>query len=322
LSRSLTGHDVALDAAANHTASGATVRGTQSLVGQMSWVFSRPSLTLLEAAWRWLIGIPLLAVCWIEVQRILIALPLETAGVTHVDIQNPWLAAVQLADAWTLYRPHVGAILPLFAPVAAVAWAVISGLGRNLVLMRMDRTLPFRPLSSIVLQGAWLGALVALCWGWFQCIGWAAATHISPRAEPDLVGYAMWVIFLSLGFFTLWALVSWAVSIAPLLVLLEDRSAVSALGQSLRLGKAFSGKLAEVNLVMGIVKLMLIVLAMVFSSVLIPFSDEVGTSAMHLEWVVVSIFYFVASDYFQVVRLKSFIEFWRIYRAAGANAPR
>jgi hypothetical protein len=39
----------------------------------------------------------------------------------------------------------------------------------------------------------------------------------------------MWAIFLSLGFFTLWALMSWALSIAPLLMLLEGRSALSAL---------------------------------------------------------------------------------------------
>ena len=91
----------------------------------------------------------------------------------------------------------------------------------------------------------------------------------------------MWVIFLSLGFFTAWALVSWALSIAPLLMLLEDRSALSSLGQSLRLGKPFTGKLVEINLVMGIVKLALIVLAMVLSAAPLPFSDQLGPDAMH-----------------------------------------
>jgi hypothetical protein len=250
------------------------------------------------------------------VQRILIAVPLDSAGVAGINFQNPWVAAVKLADAWSLYQPHVLALLPVVGIPAAIAWVIVSGLGRNLVLMRMDRALPFRPVAMIVLQAAWLLALLALCWGWFQSINWAASTHITPSAEPDLVGYAMWAIFLSLGFFTLWALVSWVLSIAPLLVLLERRSALSALGRSLSLGKAFTGKLVETNLVMGIVKLMLIVLAMVFSSVLIPFSEEVGASALHLEWIVVSIFYFVASDYFQVVRLKGFLEFWRMYRGA------
>ena len=59
----------------------APLRGTQSLVGQMGWVFARPSLTVIEVAWRWLFGVPLLAVCWIEARQILLALPPEAAGV-------------------------------------------------------------------------------------------------------------------------------------------------------------------------------------------------------------------------------------------------
>lgn len=292
----------------------APLRGTQSLVGQMSWVFGRPSLTLLEVAWRWLFGVPALLVCSVQVQHILTELPLDSSGVTNISFQNPWIAAVRLVDAWSLYRPHVLARAWLLLP-AVVVWAIVSGLGRNLVLKRMERALPLRPFALIVLQAAWLAALFALCWGWYLSVGWAARTHISAVAEPDLVAYAVWVIFLSLGFFTLWALVSWSVSIAPLLVLFENCSALSAIARSLRLGKTFTGKLVEINLVMGIVKLMLIVVAMVFSSVLIPFSDEVGMGALRTEWVVVSVFYFVASDYFHVVRLKAFIEFWRTFRA-------
>jgi hypothetical protein len=314
---SISARETAINDSRADSRNAASLRGTQSLVGQMGWVFARPSLTLMEVAWRWLFGIPMLVACWIVAQRILTELPLENAGVTNINFQNPWIAAVRLADAWTLYRPHVAALLPLVAVPAAVAWAVISGIGRNLVLRRMERSLPFRPLAQILLQAAWLGLLIAICWGWFVSIGWAAKTHITPNAEPDLVGYFVWAIFLSLGFFTLWALVSWVLSIAPLLVLLEERSALSSLGRSLRLGRPFTSKLVEINLVMGIVKLMLIVLAMVFSSVLIPFADEVGASALHLEWVIVSVFYFVASDYFQVVRLKGFLEFWHAYRAPG-----
>jgi hypothetical protein len=284
----------------------------------MSWVFAQPSLTLLEVAWRWLFGIPALAFGWVEARQILVEVPLDSSGLNGISLQNPWLAAVRLVDIWALYRPHVLARLPLLIPVA-IAWAVVSGIGRNLVFKRMERALPIRPVALILLQAAWLAALFALCFGWYLSIGWAARTHISAVAEPDLIGYAVWVIFLSLGFFTLWALVSWAVSIAPPLALLERCSAFTALGRSLRLGRPFTSKLIEINLVMGIVKLMLIVLAMVFSSVLIPFADQVGMGALHIEWLVVGVFYFVASDYFHVVRLKSFTEFWKLFRGGSAG---
>jgi hypothetical protein len=124
----------------------------------------------------------------------------------------------------------------------------------------------------------------------------------------------MGVIFLSLGFFTAWALLSWPFSIAPLVMLFEDRSPLSALGQCLRLGKPMTAKLVEINLVMGIVKLALIVLAMVLSAAPLPFSDQLGQDALHVVWAAAILFFLVASDYFQVVRLKGFIEFWRTFR--------
>jgi hypothetical protein len=290
------------------------LRGTQSVVGQMGWVLTRPSLTALEVAWRWLFGAPLLVICWIQAQQILAALPAESTGLNTLDASNPWISSIKLAAAWDMYRPHVVGVLQWLAPIAAVAWIVLSAVGRNLVLKRMDPRLPFRPIALIGLQAAWLAVLALTGWAWFRSVGWAASTHIGTGEEPDLVGYMMWVIFLTLGFFTLWALVSWAVSIAPLLVLLENCSPAAALARSLRLGKPFTSKLVEINLVMGIVKLALLVVAMVFSSVLIPFSEEVGAGALHLEWIIVSVFYFVASDFFQVVRLKGFVEFWQVFR--------
>ncbi len=292
----------------------APLRGTQSLVGQMGWVFERPLLTGIEIGWRWLFGVPFLVICWLEAQRILAALPLES-GLGSLDPQNPWVAAVQLNNAWALYQPHVFAILRWLMPVAGLAWVVVSGLGRGLVLWRMEPRLRFRPLGMIALQSAWLALFGVVCWGWFRSIAWVADIHITGVGEPDLVGYSMWVIFISLGFFTAWALVSWPFAIAPVLMLLEERSALSSLRASLRLGRAFTGKLIEINLVMGIVKLALIVLAMVLSAAPLPFSDQLGSDALHFVWSVAAVFFLVTSDYFQVVRLKGFVEFWREQRA-------
>jgi hypothetical protein len=285
----------------------APVRGTQSMVYQMGWVFVRPSLTALETAWRWLIGAPLLLVGWIQLQQILVAVPPESAGLTSLDVTNPWASALRLAVAWDAYRPHVMGVVRWLAPIAAVAWIIVSGVGRNVVLKRMEPRVPFRPMAMIALQAAWVAVLALTGWAWWSSISWAAATHIGTGAEPDLVGYTMWAIFLTLAFFCLWALISWSVAIAPMLLLLEDCSVGAALGRSLRLGRPFSSKLVEVNLVMGIVKLALLVLAMVFSSVLIPFGDQIGVKALYIEWFVVSVVYFVASDYFHVVRLKGFV---------------
>src|ERR1700728_1483647 len=107
------------------------VRVTQSLVGQMGWVLARPLLTALEVCWRWLVGLPVLAVCLIEARRILTALPPESAGVAGINPQSPWVAVVQLDHALELYKPEAATVLRWLVPVAAAVWVVISGLGRG-----------------------------------------------------------------------------------------------------------------------------------------------------------------------------------------------
>ncbi|HEX4284630.1 MAG TPA: hypothetical protein VHZ28_06025 [Terracidiphilus sp.] len=290
------------------------VRATQKLVDQMGWVFGRPTLTLLEIAWRWLFGLPLILVCWQQARLILTALPPESAGLNDLDKQNPWIAVVQLADAWEKYQPPVAHLMAWLLPLAALAWIVISGVGRNVVMRRLEPGVSFRPIAMITLQAGWLAVLGIVFCSWFRCLEWVAATHIRVDGEADLVGYSIWVIFLSLGFFTVWALVSWPFAAAPTLMLLEHKSAVSALATSFRLGRPFTGKLMEVNLVMGIAKLALIVLAMVFSAAPLPFSDELGPDAMHVVLAGATLFYLAASDFFHVVRLKSYVDFWKVFR--------
>jgi hypothetical protein len=293
------------------------VRGTQTLVDQMGWVFRRPVLTALEVAWRWTFGVPFLVVCWLQAQRILRQIPLAQTGFNNIDTQNPWVAAVQFASGWQHYRTAVAALLLWLLPITALAWALVSAGGRALVLAKLERGVRPRPLALLYLQVIWIALLGITFWAWFRCIQWTAATHISPNGEADLVGYSIWAIFLSLGFFSLWALINWPVTIAPLLMVLEDLTPWQALRQSFSLGRTFTSKLMEINLVMGIVKLMLIVLAMVFSAAPLPFSDQLGTQALHNVVAGATLFYLVANDYFQVVRLKSFIEFWRTYRGAA-----
>lgn len=290
------------------------VRGTQTLVDQMGWVFQRPTLVLLEIAWRWLVGAPLLAICWFQARAIVRALPPEAAGFANLDTQNPWVAVSQLASAWARYEPHVAAVLVWLVPLALVAWCVASGVGRALVLRQMESGGRFRPLPMIALQAVWLALWCSVAGSWWAAMRYGAVRHIAVAGEPDLIGFAMGAIVLSLGFFTLWALVSWPLAVAPVLLATEDRSTVSALAESLRLGKTLTGKLVETNLVMGIVKLALVVLAMVFSAAPLPFSDQLGPEAMHVVWGGAVVFWLVASDYCHVVRLRGYLVFLRALR--------
>ena len=305
----------------------APVRGTQLLVVHMGAVMRRPGLTLIEITWRWLVGIPILAVLWQQAMGILAEYPLESSGAGSIDFTNPWFAAQQVAAAWSYYIPHVLAVARWLLPVWATAWIAASALGRNLLLIRIEPKLRFRPVTMIALQAAWMALFLLVVYGWFRSMEWVAATHMSGTnigagGEPDLIGFSIWSIFLSLGFFTLWALVNWTVAVAPLIALAEERSPLSALRQSLRLGKPFRSKLVEINLVMGIVKIALAVVAMVFSAAPLPFSDELGPGAMHVVAAASLVFFLVANDYFQVVRIKAFVEFRKIFRGSESASQR
>lgn len=295
------------------------VRGTQTLVEQMAWMLRHPGILAMEVGWRWLFGIPFLLVCRDRLLDILTLLTPEDSGLSNIDPSNPWLAAGQLSRAVAQYAPLVAHELRWLAPVAALVWIVISGVGRGLTLKSAEPGLRFRPLAMMALQSAWLALFGGVCWGWYCSVTWAAATHFPAGGEPDLIGFSIWLIFLSLGFFTVWALLGWMVSVAPVLMLMEKRSVVSALAEGLRLGKTFTSELVEIGMVMGIVNLALIVVAMVLSAAPLPFSDQLGGGALHVVWAGAAIVYLIAHDFFQVVRLKCFIRFWKIFRGGEAG---
>jgi hypothetical protein len=307
------------------------LRATQSLVSFMGFAWGNPSLVLLEIAWRWLFGIPFLFVCWSQAQLILAQIPPSSVGLDRLEFQNPWLSSELLAEGIARYEPAIGEVLKWLLPVGMVAWAIVSGLGRTLVLARMNSIAHFtdRPIgfylrkagAYMVLQALWMLALLTCLWIWFRSVGWASATHITVGAQPDLVGYLCWLIFLSLAVYVVWALASWTLAMAPLILFLEDevKTPWAALRRSFSLGKTLSSKLMEVSLVLAIVKIMLIVLDMVFSAAPLPFADEFGPGALHVLYVVVFIVFLIANDYFYVVRLRSFIELWRLHRTVSKS---
>ena len=295
------------------------VRGTQSLVHTIAGCWSRPSLLAIEVAWRWLFGVPALLLLWQVGAHILAATAdqLRATGIEDFSLQDPMHGAVAIADVYAILRQPVLHAALWLLPLLAIGWSIASGIGRNLVLRRYDAALPMRPGRMIALQLLRVIVLGGSFLLWFLAIQWAANTTLS-GAEPNLVFYCALVICLSLGIFTLWGLLSWVFSIAPLLALLEDRGVAATLYRSVRLGPLTS-KLVEVNMVMGIIKIALIVLAMVFSATPLPFESVMQGPPLFIWWTLVSVLYLAASDFFQVARLVAFIRFWRLWKESALN---
>ncbi len=240
-----------------------TVRGTQSFVHTLSECWGRPSLTALEVLWRWLYGIPALLVLRYEAMRILSVTPVDMDALRRMTLADPISAAGTLAEAMAALLPSVWQVAVWLGPALVAGWVVVSSLGRTVVLRRADSRLHARPGTLMVLQALRMVVLGGSFVVWFLCVQWVGRVAIlgplSLGGEPNLVGYCALVIVATLGLFTLWAAVSWVLSVAPLLAMLRGIGVGESLAAAFRLGP-LKGKLVEMNLVMGIVKMALIVL--------------------------------------------------------------
>jgi hypothetical protein len=291
------------------------VRGTQSFVHTLSECWRRPSLTALEVLWRWAYGVPALLVLRYEAMRIL---KVDFATLHNMTVLDPMASATTLARAMEMLLPAVLRVVLWLAPVMVVAWVVVSAIGRTVVLRRVDRRLHRRVGTLIVLQAVRVVALLGSFGLWFWCMERVAeltvTVPIAAGGEPNLVGYFALVIVATLGLFTMWAVVSWALSIAPLLAMLRGLGAWGSLAAAFRLGP-LKAKLVEINLVMGIVKIALIVLAMVFSATPLPFESVTTPEFLLSWWVGVTILYFLGSDFFHVARQVAYLQLWRAYES-------
>src|SRR5579883_428705 len=117
------------------------VRGTQSFIQVLSDCWSRPSLLALEILWRWLFGIPLIAVVAWQAFQVYSAATAQLAatGIDQFSLVDPMRAAVIASDLYSVLAPPVAHKALWLIPAATLLWAVISGVGRNVVLRRYDR---------------------------------------------------------------------------------------------------------------------------------------------------------------------------------------
>lgn len=302
----------------------AEIRGTQSLVETSARCWKRPAW-LLEVLWRWAFGVPALWVLWHEGLKILSAHPVDVIALENMSLIDTMGSAETLARAMEVLVPPVLQVMAWLGPLLVVGWVVVSAVGRTVVLRRLDGRLHVRVGTLIVLHTLRVAALLGTFAVWFVCVRHAArATVTGPMAlgnEPNLVGYFSLAIVTTIGLFTLWAVASWGLSVAPLLAMLRGLGVVESLRAAFRVG-ALKSKLVEINLVMGIIKIALMMLATVLSSTPLPFETVATPNFLAWWWAGVALAFFVASDFFHVTRLVAYLDLWRAYEGdAGLGRP-
>jgi hypothetical protein len=285
------------------------VRGTQSFVQVMASVFRRPSLVAMEIAWRWVLGLVVLGVV------------ATTNREAFAQLFNAayWrgLGEALLHGAFT-FAPGVGGSLLLVAGV--VMWAAVSGLARGVIMRRLDAGPHARRATVVVLTVLRVLAFSVFVAGWVWALAWIGLSLVRSSDPNYVLGFAGAVVW-TLLLFMFWSVVSWVFPLAIMLAMARD----FGVGASLRTAwgmRALRSKLIEINLVMGIVKVCLVVLAMVFSATPLPFESFATQGFLVNWWVGVAVFYVVASDFFHVVRVASGLALYRALTEADFSSPR
>ena len=291
------------------------VRGTQSFVGVMSAVMRRPSLTGIELAWRWTFGVLALGLVWIFAHDAVMAWSLKAGDIGPLLLRGQVVARGR-ADVLAILWPLLGAL---------AAWGVFAGVGRGCVLRRWDRSLQTRPGTMIVLAMLRVFSYAGLVVLWLSMLVGIARryvwTPLDHAVEPAYVpGFAM-AVAMTLLIFVLWAATSWVMRIAPVLAMDRGLGPVASLRAAIRLGP-LRAKLVEINLVMGIVKVALIVLVMVFSSCPLPFESVESQTFLMWWWTGVGVLFLIASDYFHVVRAAAYEALYQTHKTLASDAGR
>ena len=282
------------------------VRGTQSFVGVMAAVWRRPLLTGLELLWRWTFGVLALGSVWIFAHDAVMVWVLKADNIGPLLLRGR-VVARGTTDVLTNLWPLLGAL---------VVWAVFAGVGRGWVLRRWDRSLGTRRGTLMVLAVLRAFVYAGLVVLWFSLLVaiarrdvWGPLDHgLEPAYVP---GFAM-AVATTLLLFVAWAATNWILRIAPVLAMARGLGPMASLRAALRLGPLRT-KLVEINLVMGIAKMALVVLAMVFSATPLPFESVTTPGFLMSWWIGVTVFYFLGSDFFHVARQVAYLQLWRAY---------
>lgn len=288
----------------------------------MAQIWRRPGLTATELLWRWGVGAPLLVLLASAARAALRGVPFDLPALEAMTVFKPVEALVTLQTQMGRTLPPLFPVLLWWLPLSLALWTVASTWGRINIWRRLDPRLQprFGLVAAFVLSRICALLLVLALWirGLLAGAGFAVTTPARAGAEPNLVLFVALAVTLTLLLFMLWSMASWVLDIAPLFTMQPSdtgRQVGHAGAQVGFVGALLAGirtpglgpKLMETNLVMGIVKVALLVLAMVFSASPLPFATVETTAFLAGWWAFVALLYLAFSDLFQVIRRATYL---------------
>jgi hypothetical protein len=281
-------------------------------------VFRHPEILLAEVAWRWTFGIAWLALLSFTALGFLDTLPVTNADRMLLNSGAPLLIADALSHILQGSAVRLLRASAVLVPGIAVLWTLAAAIGRVATLK------PLMPKGDTHLKPqlgiSFLRATLALA-GFAAYFGTAMLAGAIAGAGENMRIDLFFAIFIPLILLVVicWSVLNWFLSVAPLLAVRDGRDALASIAESVHLFRRNSRDFATVGTVFGIIRLVAIVFATLFSLAVIARAGRISDAAIIAALVAITLAYFVVADFLYISRLAAYAEILEEDRGSGVT---
>ena len=309
--------------------------------------FRRPSLTLAEIIWRWIVGATATTVCVFGFLEYLDTLPVTNGELLFLRTRHPYLVGEAIAHILrgSLNRAVLAALLA--ALMLCILWMLAASLGRIATvraLLDYFRTGPaLTEISHVEPKGAAtpvstkddrednsfpallrlnflrLVAFLAVL------VGLLGATILAGFASPDAKprpGLAFSLFLPLAGFICwLWWAFNWLLSVAGIFAVRDREDVIGALSAAVALLRERTGAVFAVTTWAGLAHLVVFVTASTVASMPLGFAGLLPFRLLLGVQILVALGYFAFADWLYMARLAGYICIAEMPQALLAPLP-
>jgi hypothetical protein len=299
--------------------------------------FKRPSLTLAEISWRWIVGATATAVFLFGLSEYLNTLPVTNGDLLFLRTRHPYLVAEAIAHILrgSMSRVVIAALVATL--LLGVLWIIAASVGRIATvrtLLDYFRSDVFRAIAKR--DGSWnletypamdvsandIGnpsafstlvrlnflramVVVAAACGLFGAMIVAGFVSSDANPHPGLV----FLLFLPLAFLVgcAWWALNWILSLAGIFAVRDGESAIGAISAAVSFLRERLGAVSAVTSWTGVGHLVAFIVVSVAASMPLGLAGVLPWRLVALGVIFVTLIYFVVADWICMWRLAGYV---------------
>ncbi len=283
-------------------------------------IHKNPAIAVIEIAWRWTFGLIGTIFLLLGTRAFVSGLKLSEGDEQALRGHDPTMIAAALMHI----LQQGGVLQSFFAILAAVAipsaivWIIAATFGRAATLRRLIPSSTINLSAIFGVTAARAAILVIAIAAWYLWMVLCAILTVS----ADHANYSLYVLLSMLALPVIgiiWGLLNWILSLAPILTVQENRSAIQTFHDAVRLIRQRRNRLVSASTWLGLPRLAAMVIALIFVLVALVVIDSVAIAGIVLT--IVTLAYCAFADYLYIVRLAAYAEIARELPIATAATP-